>query len=122
MSVYKIFPPFIRPDIPKTVFFANFQQCSILVFVRLSVTLICFPFNFLLFLKIFALTLYLENLMIIGRGLLLSGFRLPKQCDLSISSSSISFFKTLITTSSMFSWFSSSIPCISKRFLLEYCS
>ena len=59
--------------------FCNF---SILVFVRLSVRLTGFRFNFLLFLKIFALTLYLENLMIMGRRLLLSSFRLPKRCDL----------------------------------------
>ena len=96
VNVYIQNLPIIRPDILKTVFFSAFFNCSILVFVRLSVTLIHFPFNFLLLLKIFVLTLYLEILMITGQGLFLSGFRLPKPCDLLISwcvvSLSISFF------------------------------
>ena len=119
MSIYKIFPSLDQTfrKLCSSLAFCNFSNH---VFVRLSVTRICFRFNFLLFLKIFALTLYLENLMIIGRGLFLSSFRLPKRCHLPISWCVISFFfRTLIPTSSVFSWFSSSIPCI--QFLLEYC-
>ena len=123
MSIYKIFPSLDQTFL-KTCSFLFFYKCSILVFVRLLVTLIRFPFNFLLYLKIFTLTLYLENYMIIDRGLFLSDFPLPKRCDLSIScviSSFISFLKILITTSSVFSWFSLSISCINKQFFLKYC-
>ena len=125
MSIYKIFPSFDQTFRKpcSSLAFCNFY---ILVFVKLSITLVRFPFNFLLFLKILAVTLDLENSIMMGRGLLLSSFQFPKWCNLSISrcviSSTISFFNTLITTLSVFSRFSSSIPCINKQFLPEYCS
>ena len=70
-SICKIFPS-LDQTFRKLCSSLAFCHFSILGFVRLSVTLICFPFNFLLFLKILAQTLCLENLIIIGRGLFLS--------------------------------------------------
>ena len=111
-SIYNIFQS-LDQTFRKLYSSLAFCNCSILVFVRLSVTLFRFLSIFFLLLKIFT------------RGLFLSGFWSLKRCVLSISLcvifSSI-FFKISIATSSVFSWFSSSMLCISKEFLLEYCS
>ena len=124
-SENKILPPcdhtFLKPHISLAFF-----NSTTLLFVRLSVMLTVFPLSFFLVLKILLRTLYLVNLTLMGRGTLLSSFRFPKRCVLSISwmviSSHKSFFTMLIISGSVSLLFFSFTPSTRTQFLLEYCS
>ena len=107
--------------------------------VRLSVTVISVPLNFLIFMKTFFLVSYLVNLIIIARFLVLylvnlviiarpflrALFLLPIRCVRSISDSWISSPRCslimLINKVSVSYFSSSSTPCIRRQFCLEYC-
>ena len=68
---------------------------NILIFfeVKISVSLILFPFKTFLFLYILFLVLYLAYFTVMGRGLaFLNFFAFPRQCDLSASSGLIFSF------------------------------
>ena len=89
-------------------------------FFRLSVTLIRLLSNFLFFSFPNIITQKFDN----RPSLILVKF-LWKVLSVNILMCYFiidSFFKIFITTSSVSSWLSSSIPCIQKQFLLEYCS
>ena len=112
---------FLKPCICLAFFYS-----TTLLVVRLSAMLTVFPLSFFLDLKILLQTLYLVNLTIMGRGILLSSFRFPKRCVLSISWMVIyshkSFFTMLIISWSVSSLLFSSTPCTRRQFLLENCS
>ena len=84
------------------------------------------PLNFLLFMKIFFLVLYLVNLIIITRPFLRALFLLPIRFVRSISHGRVSSPRysliILIDKVSVSSFRFSSKPCIRRQSRLKYCS
>ena len=84
------------------------------------------PLNFLLFMKIFFLVLYLVNLIIIARPFLRALFLLPIRFVRSISHGRVSSPRCsliiLIDKVSVSSFRFSSKPCIRRQSRLKYCS
>ena len=94
--------------------------------VKLSVTDIFVPLNFLLFMKTFFLVLCMVNLIIIALPFLRALFLLPIRCVRSISDGWISSpgysLIILVDKASVSSFRFSSTPYIRSQFRLEYCS
>ena len=94
--------------------------------IKLSVTDIFVPLNFLLFTKTFFLILHLVNLIISARHFLRALFLSPIRCVRSKSDGQISSPRCALTMPidrvSVPAFRFSSTSCIRKQFRLEYCS